>query len=152
MVQNQLFHDRQAYSLHDPPFDLTNDRLRIESLSNILSRVDSDHLHQAQLGVDINDRAMPGNCEVRMSVSLTVLIRLLCGRVSESDSLFPIVFDEDSHRHHHFPVTQDPFVAQIVPTVIVENSVAEPCGCLQCRAPRHHGLAGGRCRPRFIDL
>ena len=83
-----------------PAFDLTPHRLRIQGETHVLGSVDTDHLDQAQFGVDVDHRPMAGHGEVGVYHSLTVLVWAGRGRVPERDCLFPAFLSEDRPGGH----------------------------------------------------
>jgi len=60
LEQEQLFHDRQADPLGDAAFDLPGHLQRVEGAADVLRRSHLDHPHQAEVGVDVDDRPMRG--------------------------------------------------------------------------------------------
>ena len=69
----QVFlHQRQAEPLRDAAFDLAFDQGRIDRLADIVRGHDAQHLHRAQLDIDLDDRHLRGEGIGRIRHALPV--------------------------------------------------------------------------------
>ena len=71
---HELLHDGKPDTLHDPAFELTGDRLRVERSPDVLRGVDPDDADQTQLRVDVDHRAMRCDDEPGVDITLAVLV------------------------------------------------------------------------------
>src|SRR3712207_8302055 len=55
LCRSDLLHQRQPHALRRPAVDLPHDRVRVDRLADVLRRVERDHLHQAELDVDVDE-------------------------------------------------------------------------------------------------
>ena len=69
-----LLHQRQPEALRDAALDLALDRLRVDRLADVLRGRDLDHAHEAELDVDVDDRAVGGERERHVRVALALLV------------------------------------------------------------------------------
>ena len=70
-----------------PPSIWPSDRQRVERPPDVLRRGDLDHLHQAELDVDVDDGPVGDERERRVAVALAVLVELLGRRMAILDRL-----------------------------------------------------------------
>ena len=72
VFHDQLLHHRQADTLGDAALDLARDLERVEHPPDVLRGGEVDDTHEAELGVDVDDRAVRGARERHVRIALPV--------------------------------------------------------------------------------
>ena len=84
---DDLLHHRQPEALGDAALDLAEHRQRVERPPDVLGGGDLHHLHQPELGVDVDHGAVGDEGERRVAVALAVLVEVLGRAVVVLDGL-----------------------------------------------------------------
>ena len=159
---DDLLHHGQAEPLGDPTFDLAEHGQRIECPSHVLRRGDLDDLHEAQLGIDVDDGAMGHEGERRVAVALAVLVEIFGRRMAVLDGLV----DHDAgarlgdrnpptgHRVENIDAVdgQAHRIDIVDPPDMLEQPLAHGSTRRVHRSPAHPGLSRGRCGSGRADL
>ena len=82
---DDLLHQRQPQALGDAALDLAGHRQRVDRPPDVLAGGHLHHLHQPEVGVDVDDGAVGDERERDVAVALPVVVERLGGAVAELD-------------------------------------------------------------------
>ena len=142
LFDDEFFHDGQPDALKYPPFDLSDDCLRVEGLSDVLSSVHLHHSHQPQLDVHIDHRPVSRDGESGVNISLTEFIRRFGRWVAEPHRVLHRSVGTDLAKiGNESTGDKHPFTVEFVAPVGLEDLAQQPDRGGMNRTTCHLGLA-----------